>query len=138
MYRRLLVGIDGSAGARAALKRAIQLAREHDAVLYGVAVEEPLPPYARTVGQTEDAREEAAIYFAQIVGQARKAAASMDVPITCEVQLGHPAKVLIERSRQLDCDLIVLGHARRALGNWHGSIADRVINRAHCDVLIVR
>ena len=138
MYRRLLVGIDGSAGARAALRRAIQLAREHEAVLYGVAVEEPPPPYARTVGETEDAREEADIHFAQIVGRARKVAASMDMPITCEVQRGHPAKVLIERSRQLDCDLIVLGHARRALGSRYGSIADRVVDHAHCDVLIVR
>lgn len=138
MYRRVLVGIDGSAGARAALTRAIHLVREHEAMLYGITVEEPLPPYARTVGETEDAREEADIYFAQIVGQARKAAASMDVPITCEVQRGNPVKVLIERGRQLECDLIVLGHARRALGNRHGSIADRVVGHAHCDVLIVR
>lgn len=66
-------------------------------MLYGSTVEEPLPPYARTVGETEDAREEADVYFARIVGQARKVAASMDVPITCEVQRGNPVKVLIER-----------------------------------------
>ncbi len=111
MYQRILVGIDGSRGANAALKCAIQLTREQDAMLYAAVVEECLPPDA-TIDENGDVWEDTRIHSAHVIDQARKAAANAGVRITCEVQQGNPAKILIERERQLDCDLIILvGHA---------------------------
>jgi universal stress protein A len=141
MYRRILVGIDGSPGATTALRRAISLARDHEATLFAVAVEEHLPRFAATVGETDDARDERDAYFAIIVSEAKKTAVTQGVPITCEVIRGNPAKVLVERGRQLECDVIVIGHsshAKAVWGNLLGSTADRVVDHAHCDVLIVR
>ena len=142
MYRKILVGIDGSPGANAALRRAILLARDNDdATLVAVAVEEHFPRFAATVGETDDARDERDAYFARVVGEARKLAVTQNVPIICEVTRGNPAKVLVERGRELECELIVIGHsshAKAVWGNLLGSTADRVVDHAHCDVLIVR
>lgn len=138
MYRRILVGIDGSHGARVALRRAIQLTGEHDAMLHAVVVEEGAPPDAGTIDENEDAWEDTRIHSAQVIDQARKVAASAGVRITCEVRQGNAARILIERGRQLDCELIILGHTRRDWGSLLGSTANRVVDHARCDVLIVR
>ena len=141
MYHRILVGIDGSHGASSALRRAILLARDGGAELYALAVEEHLPRFAATVGETDDAREERDAYFARIVSDAKRTAVAEGVPITCEVIQGNPAKIIVERGHTLECDLIVIGHSSHASGVWGnllGSTADRVVDHAHCDVLIVR
>ncbi len=138
MYRRILVGIDGSPGATAALRRAILLAREPAVTLYVVAVEEHLPRFAATVGETEDARQEREAYFGKVIDDAKKLAADMNVEIAWETVRGNPPKILVDRARELDCDLIVVGHTRHVWGNLLGSTADRVVDHAHCDVLVVR
>jgi nucleotide-binding universal stress UspA family protein len=141
MFRKILVGIDGSPGGSAALRRAILFARDYGAELHALAVEEHLPRFAATVGETEDAREEREAYFAKIVSDARRTAVAEGVAITCELMQGNPAKSIIERGRELQCDLIVIGHSSHAGGVWGnllGSTADRVVDHAHSDVLVVR
>ena len=141
MYRKILVGIDGSPVASSALRRAILFAHDSGAELHALAVEEHLPRFAATVGETDDARDERDAFFARIVSDAKRTAVAEGVPITCEVMQGNPAKLIVERGHALDCDLIVIGHSSHASsvwGNLLGSTADRVVDHAHCDVLIVR
>ncbi len=51
---------------------------------------------------------------------------------------GHPAEVILRRSRELDCDLIVLGaHSHGFSQTFLGSIAKRVLRRAVIPTLVV-
>ena len=57
MFRKILVGFDGSKGARPALERAAQLAKESGAELTALWVREPLPRYTDLPGEPEDEAE---------------------------------------------------------------------------------
>lgn len=116
----------------------MQLAGERGAELVAVIIEEVSLPKGELTEEVEDALDDIRFRSAQVMEQAAKVAARAGVRMTCEVQQGNPAKLLLERSRQLDCELIVLGHTRRAWGNLLGSTANRVVDHARCDVLIVR
>ena len=138
MYRRILVGIDGSDGSRAALRQAVRLARELGAELHALGVEEHLPRFVATVGELEEAKEERDAFFQRVMDEASQVAHEAGVELRTMIAAGNAAKVLVEHARQQGIDLLVLGHTRSVWGNLLGSTADRVVDHAHCDVLIVR
>jgi nucleotide-binding universal stress UspA family protein len=81
----------------------------------------------------------------ELLDRARRAAARMrwfhqGWDIAVEVAKGSPAVVIIERARELKCDLIVLGsHGREVpVGAIFGSVAQRVLQEAPCSVRITR
>ena len=51
MFQTIVVGFDGSAGSRKALRAALQLAREQGARVWTVGVEENLPRYVATIDE---------------------------------------------------------------------------------------
>ena len=56
------------------------------------------------------------------------------------VREGYPATVILEEAEQREADLIVIG-TRGLSGLKHlllGSIAERVVQKAHCPVLTVK
>jgi len=60
--------------------------------------------------------------------------------VTAETAVGEPAAEILEVARGRGADLIVVGtHGRTGLEHaLMGSIAERVVRRAHCPVLTVR
>lgn len=138
MYRRILVGVDGSRGSKIALRKAALLAREGESQLHILAVEEHLPRFAATVGETDEAREEKDAYFRALMEEALQLVSGQGVSAKTEVTIGNASRVIVDRARQLGADLIVIGHTSHVWGNLLGSTADRVVDHAHCDVLVVR
>jgi nucleotide-binding universal stress UspA family protein len=60
-----------------------------------------------------------------------------DVPVQREVVAGRPDKVLVERSEQ--AQMVVVGPRRHGFeGVMLGSVGTRLLQRAHCPVLIAR
>lgn len=63
-----------------------------------------------------------------------------DLAIETIVVRGRPASVVVERARELEVDLIVVGH--RGLGTWTsrllGSVSAEVVDHAPCPVLVAR
>jgi nucleotide-binding universal stress UspA family protein len=51
MFKKILVGNDGSEGAKKALRVAIEMAKRYGAELHSISVEEDLPHYAAIVGE---------------------------------------------------------------------------------------
>ena len=52
---------------------------------------------------------------------------------------GEPAEELVEKAKELDADLIVIGRrSRKPLRAFLGSVSARVVRRTDCDVLVVR
>lgn len=138
MYRTILVGLDGSPGSWSAFRKALVLGREADGRLHALAIEEHLPRFAATVGEMQEALAEKETSFTRLMEEARRLAGTDGVRLETDILPGHAARVLVERAKQLGADLIVLGHTRSVWGNLLGSTADKVVDHARCDVLIVR
>lgn len=148
MFKRIVVGVDGSPTAGAALSHAMMLAKRHDARLYVVhafrsaadlaalAVDSAganIGAYAPLVEQ--DLRDEATA----ILQGATKEASAFGVQAAAVAVAGDASEALLETAERIDADLIVVGNrgmsgARRFLGN----VPNRVSHHAKCSVMIVR
>jgi nucleotide-binding universal stress UspA family protein len=65
-------------------------------------------------------------------------AAAAGVDFQIEVRAGHAAEVITRYAREVEADLVVVGHGGRVLNDYLlGSTADRVAHHAHRPVMIV-
>lgn len=141
-FRTILVPIDFSAHAQAALDLALAMARGGPATIHLLhAYEVPLgtiSPYGVAVPDA-------------LLAQVRDAAARRlekaanriaDAGVACETHVAHgpAADAIGETARQLGADLIVM--STRGLTGWKhvllGSVAERTVRSAPCPVLSVR
>jgi nucleotide-binding universal stress UspA family protein len=139
----IVVGVDGSAGARAALEFAAREAALRRARLRIVCAWE-IPPsvYAGGFGPTLDQPTlDGFRYGAEtIVNEATAAAKEMQPTIETDGKAvqGQPAEVLLQEAR--DADLIVVSN--RGHGGFAslmlGSVSHQVVQHAPCPVTIVR
>jgi nucleotide-binding universal stress UspA family protein len=137
LFRRILVGYDGSEQAEKAVGVAISLARCMTATVLVFAVARPSEPATDVELEAvlDDAREHYETGFAKI-----RENASADIELRTEIAVGHPAQQIVHKAEAESIDLIVLGG--RGTSMFHklllGSTSDRVLRYAHCPVMIVR
>jgi nucleotide-binding universal stress UspA family protein len=140
-YRRLLVAVDFSDAALAALQAARQLAPAAELVLVN-AFEVPFESRLRLAGLDEqairryhgEARREALEQLAAFATRAGLEAGSVGVAALH----GQPSRVIVERAAEGDIDLVVIGrHGRGVVEKLLlGSVAQNVLAEASRDVLI--
>ena len=148
MYRRILVGVDGSSSADAALREALELARDtHGRVRIVHVIDSPYDypdvMFVHVAGDMEDLRQ-----AWQAMGQAvldRALAVARQVPFEPEASLIETAGrrvpvAIVDEAKSWGADLIVVGtHGRRGLDRLLvGSVADGVSRAAPISVLLVR
>lgn len=140
MFKKILVGYDGSKGGKAALQRAAALAKQGGAELTALWVREPLPRYTDLPGEPEEESEAADEYFAERQKEVADLAAQHGLGIRCLTARGHPAKAIVKLADEGRYDLIVIGHSDHSelWGRLLGDTADRISDHAHCSVLIVK
>lgn len=140
IYRKILVGLDGSEASKTALRAAVRLARAHGASLHALGVEERLPRYAATVGEVEEAKEERDQFFSRVLEEARNVARGYGTDLSAEVRIGNAPHQIVSAAREGAFDLIVLGAKGHSIIRDFllGTTADRVSHHAPCSVLIVR
>ena len=140
MFEKILVGYDGSKGGKAALRRAVLMAKCANAQITALWVREPLPRYTDLPGEPESEAEAADEYFQERQKEVAEVAAQHGVKIGCETRRGHPAKAVVTMATEGDYDLIVVGHSDHSemWGRLLGDTADRISDHAHCSVLIVK
>jgi nucleotide-binding universal stress UspA family protein len=135
-YRNILVALDGSADAEAAVAHASSLARDQNARLMLLTV----APYPfQHAGIAVPAPPDLTDCYA---GALRKAVESVppDVSLTSRLLRGNAAETILRIAREGDYDLIVMGshgHSRlhRAL---LGSVSHRVLHDSPVPVLLIR
>jgi nucleotide-binding universal stress UspA family protein len=146
MYRNILVAIDDSETSRCALDEAINITRATGAKLHivHVADEVLLGMHQRTVSTTLNLDHAMAAIRgagAKILEDALAAASGIDAEtILLETMKRRVSEVLVDKSRELGCDLIVIGrHGQRGLARLIlGSVAEQVAKIADASVLLVR
>ena len=138
-FSRILVAIDGSEGAGRALETAIELARLSGSSLSALAVEGPLPVYAATIGEVDEAKREKDAFFGRVAADAKRLASEAGVELEIQLRPGHAAELIVRHAEELGADLVVVGHKGHFLRDYLlGSTADRVAHHARCPVLIVK
>jgi nucleotide-binding universal stress UspA family protein len=140
VVRKILVAVDGSAGRRA-LEAAAVMAREYGlAALHALAVAEPGPRFAATVGEVDEVRAAAEAHDREVPEQARRVAGEHGVELEGRVVHGHATQTIVEEARAGGYDLLVMGDSGHSgvWGQFLGTTTDRVGRHAPCSVLIVR
>ena len=143
-WKRICCPIDFSDASRAAMEVAADLARRTGAELVLLHAY-PIPGYTFPDGsvvaspkmmqdladQAERHREEWRAQAVQLVGAPR---------VGTQKAVGEPAAEIVSFARSAGVDLVVVGtHGRTGLEHaLMGSVAERVVRRAHCPVLSVR
>ncbi len=141
LYKRILVGIDGSKASYKALDKAVELSKAFNAKLFLVHAVPPIQDYVGLMTPTiegalkvmeENAREtlEKAARYASEKGA--------EVADTV-VEVGGAGYVIIEKAKELNADLIVVGRrgVRSFIEKLMGSVSSEVVRHADRDVLVV-
>ncbi|PIV23100.1 MAG: universal stress protein [Deltaproteobacteria bacterium CG03_land_8_20_14_0_80_45_14] len=140
MFKKILVGNDGSEGAKKALRVAIEMAKRYGAELHSISVEEDLPHYAATVGEVLEAKAEKNGYFAKINGEAKEISARERVVLHTNVLAGHEVETIVDHDRDHHFDLAVvgfMGHSKIYDRVW-GSTSQNIARLVPCTVMVVK
>lgn len=139
MFKKILVGYDGSDHSRRAARIAGDLTRRQtQAELFLVCAVDPIPPELglpymdQLIVDRTKAGEELLRQAREIIGE--------DITVHEELLFGSPAESIMEIAGNRNCDLIIMG--TRGLGGLRGlllgSQIQKVISLAACPVLAVK
>ena len=121
MYKRILVGTDGSPTAQLAVDRAVDVARTLDATLTVLTASRPEP------GE-------------RLMEQERVRLADRGVEIETKVVEKDPATALLDEVEKGGYDLLVVGNkGMTGVGRFFlGSVPNKVSHHVPCSLLIVK
>lgn len=136
MYRSILVSLDGSRFAEAALPWALALGRSGSANLHLASVHEPIPSFSYDEWESAawDWSEE---YLARV---RERLAPHCEGTIDAWVGSGRVVDCLLKRASDVSADLVVMAtHGRGAFTRaWLGSVTDGLLRHTTLPVLVVR
>ena len=139
MFNRILHANDGSEHAFHALSLALVVARQNASELHMVCVEEIdyMPEFIEEVRQEIGT---AARRFHKVLQRARAMAEENHVKLHTHVIAGHPVRDIVELAEELKAELLVIGATGHSAlyERLIGSRADRIVQLAHCPVLVVK
>lgn len=142
MYQRILLAYNATKGSRLALNEALRIVPVPSVEVHLAAVVEY--PSAYAVGTD-------GVVSLAFVGTAAREDMERDLNEACaflssrklnairHLLVGEPVYVLSKLVRELDIDLLILGHPRGqsfALRWWRGSVDHMLIERVRCSILI--
>lgn len=141
MYKKILVPLDGSKLAEAALPHAEAIAKSEGAEI--VLLRVPMAPasefFARdpaiAVKIQQDEEAEAAGYINAKMEELKKD----NIKVTAITQLGAVPDTILAVADDTHADMIAMStHGRTGMQRWLlGSVADRVVHHAHIPVMLI-
>ena len=138
MYRKILVGYDGSEAGNKAFDSALGLAKNHNAELYVLTVSRP-PEIGDDV-ETEAVIENSREHHRKLLAPLQRRTEQAGVKGHFQVAVGHPAEQIIMAADKHQVDLIVVGDRGRSrfARLLLGSVSKTVVQYADRPVLVVR
>jgi len=137
MYKKIIVGYDGSERALRAVDEAVDLSTAVGSSLHLVTAVDKANPI-HEIGESSDKQflSDSEIAHTQLTALASKAS-HLDVSVAAVP--GTAAQVLVDQATLLDADLIMVGNRRmQGLSRVLGSVAEGVAHKAPCAVLIAK
>jgi nucleotide-binding universal stress UspA family protein len=144
MLERIMVPLDGTRFAEAALPGALSLAKRDGAALRLVRVWQPMASLidsADWIQQVEEweerHREEDRRYMTEV---ARRLGEALGRTVSIKYLIGRPDEELARAAEEMKMDLVVMAtHGHGPVSRfWLGSVADRYVRRSTVPVLLVR
>jgi nucleotide-binding universal stress UspA family protein len=129
MSKTILVPVDGSEHSKKALEFAAELGTKFEGQLSAAAI---------TVHTTGDELEDVGV---KVIAAAREIAAAHGcTDVEAKAVLGDPASEIVERAREIDADMIVMGSRGLSdlTGLLMGSVSHKVAHLAPCTCVTVR
>lgn len=140
-WKKICCAVDFSEPSRFALYQAADLAKRDGAELLLVHVYEiPQPAGELLVAAADLTGPAAAEAEKAMAGWVAEAARLSGAPVRTRLLAGQPALEVTQAAREAGCDLVVVGtHGRTGVKRLVlGSVAERIVREAHCDVLVAR
>ncbi|PKN33000.1 MAG: universal stress protein [Deltaproteobacteria bacterium HGW-Deltaproteobacteria-19] len=144
--KNILVPTDFSEHADKALKEAVAIAEQYKSKIfllhvYDEGLQQCAVDYCLPFEQVASLENAAIKTSKERLDEEVKAIASGGkVQIAYDIQKGLPVETILQEQKDLGIDLIVMGsHGRTGLlKSLIGSVAERVVRNAGCEVLVVR
>jgi nucleotide-binding universal stress UspA family protein len=139
--KSFLVGVDGSPESNAATKKAVELAKALGARLLLAHVTSGestvAAAYAAAAGVTDLIDQD---YAPALLAQAERDCRAEGVSPDCSSGQGPIAETLAAIAERENVEMVIVGHRGRGrvARTVLGSVADRLLQVAHCPVLVVR
>jgi nucleotide-binding universal stress UspA family protein len=139
-FRRILIPTDFSDISQSALRYGAELAHDYGAQIIVLYAVESLGPENVTYGEAIS-RLQPDGYRQRLWQELRQIKSPLpDVQVEFVLSEEDPAKAIIHAAAERQCDLIVVGsHGRGGFKRlFMGSVADEVVRKAPCPVLVVK
>lgn len=137
MYKKIVVGYDGSERALRAVEEAVDLSTAVGSALHLVTAVDK----ANTIHEIGESSDKIFLSETQIADEHLAAIASKasHLDVSTAAIPGAPARVLVDQAKLVDADLIMVGNRHmQGLSRVLGSVAEDVAHKAPCAVLIAK
>jgi universal stress protein A len=136
-YKHILLATDLHDDNNQVIEQALALKDRNNAELSVVNVLPKIPYYMASgvpsISNLEDQMED------NNIAKLKALEAKIDNTANYHLLHGSPKRQIVTLAKKIDCDIIIIGsHGRHGVERFIGSTANGVLQRAHCDVLIVR
>jgi nucleotide-binding universal stress UspA family protein len=137
MYRKILLAYDGSPDGREALAQAKSLASASGATVHVLAIIDPFENMVLVEG-TAVVPDNRGFVMQSVLDAGVKRLRSVGCTATNDVRYGSPAEQIALAAREMNADLIVVGHRDQGtLARWlNGSVGESILHHPPCSVLV--
>lgn len=139
MVSRVLVPMDDSEMAERALRYALETHPDADiTVVHVVGEPSGMLGEATKLALADDVEAAAEEHARDVLDRAKEVAAEYDIEVDTTVEMGHPARAIVNRAE--DFDTIVIGSHGGSLADrlFIGNVAGSVFRRSPVPVTVVR
>lgn len=139
MVSRVLVPMDDSEMAERALRYALETHPDAEiTVVHVVGEPSGMLGEATKLALADDVEAAAEEHARDVLGRAKEVAAEYDIEVDTTVEMGHPARAIVNRAE--DFDTIVIGSHGGSLADrlFIGNVAGSVFRRSPVPVTVVR
>jgi nucleotide-binding universal stress UspA family protein len=138
-HRKIMVPLDGSSFGEAALPLADALAKEWQAAIWLVMAIETRPQFHRAVSiSVAEILTQELAYAREYLGD-RAAEMTAETHIQALIATGQIAPALVDAAKTIGItDVVLASHGKTGLARMiMGSVADGLIQRLHCPIIII-
>jgi nucleotide-binding universal stress UspA family protein len=140
MYRRIVLAFDGAVEGRVALREGAILAKRCGAEVFLLSVLAESSGLSLAEGSLVGSAESHMEAYQAVLQEGLTRLEQLGFKPTGKLVRGEPAREIGEFARQVDADLVVVGHRRRNLLErwWAGSTGAYIVDNLNCSLLVAR
>jgi len=137
MYQKILLAYDGSPDGREALVQVGKLACMSGATVRLLAIIDPSENMLAVEGMSF-VPDNQRLVVQSVLDAGVRGLQSVGCAATNDVRYGNPAEQIVLSAREMNADLIVVGHRDQGvLARWlNGSVGASILHHAPCSVLV--